>query len=653
VKIKDIYVLDTPFQEHYNNLFRYIQDKSYLSNEVKSFILEKEFFNVNPAYYLYYPRLFYSGESKLKDKFIDNLSIAGFLLYKSTLIKDDIIDKNHLNIDEYSMAGSLQEEATKVLTRIFHNTPSFWLKWEIRKSELKEGYRLDKSLKSINSFDEYVRLCDLKSATGKVAIDCINLNYHHNNGNFDNIFKSHKYFYVAFQILDDIEDIIEDKKNNQFNIAFHELKIELSKREIFLSDISTENLKKYLHLTGVSNNLRKKALRFLEEAEAIASEANLYLWESEIQRLYNTVVSHILNTDGYIKYISRNLFSENYDSALSTINKAIKYIEKKQNIDGSWNEILNSSGVSDTWATGFVLSFISQNQVVQEFNKNTIHKSVNFLSKLNGNWGYNKSWINDCDSTSFSLLALLLNGETNLEEYLYAWVKLQKESGGFSTYSSPHTLVSSLNQKDITSADGWLSEHVCVSSVAFLLLCKLGSYPDEKHKLFKWLLSQRNNNGLFNSYWWTSDLYSSVFILKGLLLDQTNKSNDVLINEIVLSLIKKQNGNGSFGDSFINESPFYTGLVIDALCENKNIFSNHYQIIKKSINWLVNNQQSDGSWVSSYAMRIPHPNNMSPDDAQDWPISTLGTQIRSDDYNRLYSTTVSLSAICKYEGSKL
>ena len=236
-----------------------------------------------------------------------------------------------------------------------------------------------------------------------------------------------------------------------------------------------------------------------------------------------------------------------------------------------------------------------------------------------------------------------MNGETNLVEYLDVWVKLQKESGGFSTYSNSHTLLSSLNQKDITSANGWLSEHACVSSVAYLLLCKSGLYPDKKHKLFKWLLSQRNNNGLFNSYWWTSDIYSSVFILKGLLLDQKDESNAVLINEIVLSLIKKQNKNGSFGDSFINESPFYTGLVIDAMCENKNIFSNHYQPIKKGITWLVNNQQNDGSWASSYAMRIPHPNNTTPDDTGVWPISTLGTQIRSDDYNRLFSTAVALS----------
>ncbi len=242
-----------------------------------------------------------------------------------------------------------------------------------------------------------------------------------------------------------------------------------------------------------------------------------------------------------------------------------------------------------------------------------------------------------------------MNGGTNLEAYLYAWVKLQKESGGFSTYSNPHILISSLNQKDVTSANGWLSEHVCVSSVAYFLLCKSGLYPDKKHKLFNWLLSQRNNNGLFNSYWWTSDIYSSVFILKALLLDQKDESNIVLIKEIVLSLIKKQNGNGSFGDSFINESPFYTGLIIEALCENKNIFRNHYQVIKKGIHWLINNQQNDGSWASSYAMRIPHPNNVSPDDIHDWPISTLGTQIRSVDYNRLFSTTVALSAICKYE----
>lgn len=43
MKIKNIYALDTPFKECYNNLLRYIREESYLPNEVKNFILEKNF----------------------------------------------------------------------------------------------------------------------------------------------------------------------------------------------------------------------------------------------------------------------------------------------------------------------------------------------------------------------------------------------------------------------------------------------------------------------------------------------------------------------------------------------------------------------------------------------------------------------------------
>lgn len=455
---------------------------------------------------------------------------------------------------------------------------------------------------------------------------------------------------MAFQILDDIQDIIEDIDNKQFNIAYYELKKELEERNLKLSDLQISDIKKYLHLTGVSNKLREKAILYLNKAEILAAGLNLPFWTSEIQRLNNTIISHVTNTVGYIKYVSKRNSAKVEGKTTDTIIKAKQYIEKAQLADGSWNEIFNSSGVSDTWATAFILSFLKQKQLDIIIDNNTIDKAIVFLSALDGLWGYNKYWISDCDSTIFSLLSLLHSkAPIDYERHTNRLISLQSKSGGFSTYTDHQMLISSLNQNEVIDVNGWMIEHGCVSSAAFLFLCKLNSYHHERELILEWLVTHRNKDGLFSSYWWTSPLYSSALVLKGLLTFQKkNTSYENLISETINAIINKQNPDGSFGDTFMKQSSFYTGLVLDALCEDKNVTSKYRGSIEKGIRWIQNNQLNDGSWESSYAMRMPHPSNTAPSDLDDWPIATIGTQIRADDYNRLFSTVVCLSAVCKY-----
>jgi hypothetical protein len=644
MNIKKLELLKTPFERAYENLKNFLEKDSVLPDNIKQFILNQEFFKKNPPYYLYYPHLF-CNVSPENANFLERLSIAGFLLYQSTLINDNIFDKSALNAWDFRVAGTLQEEAMRILFNLFGDDPVFWKKWEVRKEEYYEGFKLDKSLTTLNSFEDYVRLCDLKSSIGKVAIDCIC----HKMGQteaYTSLYVSHNYFYVAFQILDDIADVEEDLTAGQFNMAYYELGKDLANRGIDISEIGMSELKKYLHVTGVSNQLRRTALGYLSQAEKIALELNLPLWASEIQRLNNTIIAHIANTEGYIKYISRPKTGKKANPN-GTKEKAIRFIETSQLSDGSWNDFFNSSGVSDTWATAFVLYFLSQQKVGPNIPKHSLSKATSFLAGLNGNWGYHKQWIRDCDSTNFTLLALLSNDADGLDQHIFNWVGLQLMSGAFSTFTDYDLLVSSLNQKDLLGVKGWMVEHACVSSVAFLLLCRLNRYQKEKQKLYEWLLRQRDEKGLFNAYWWTSPLYSTAFILKGLLVDR-REGSAWLIDEIVAALLREQDHDGSFGDSFVKQSPFYTGLILDALCESDRLVKQHSEAIARGVKWLRDNQQDDGGWEPSYAMRMPHPENLQPNDTPQWPVATMGTQIRADDYSRMFSTTVCLSAICKY-----
>jgi squalene cyclase len=616
IRVKKINELDTPFDGMYQVLEEYINGVSHIPQKIKDYILDKRYFHKNPQYYLYYPYLFLS-DNKYDSTFINQLSIAGFLLYKSILIKDDMLDKSRVNVDDFSAAGVMQEEALRMLMCLFGKEDKFWNLWYKRKDEYFHAYKLDKNLKTIDSYEEFENLCDKKSSMGKIGIDSLYFNRENLADEAEQLYLSHKYFYVAFQILDDINDLEEDYNNKQFNIAYFEL--QKICKEKGLVDMSLQNLKKYLCLTGCADDLRKLALQYLNKAEVIANELKLTLWASEIQRLYNTTLSHILNTQGYIQYIEKTQPNEDTECAKSSILGAVQYIEVKQNEDGSWNDFFNSSGVSDTWSTAFMLYFLSQDHVKGKVKSEVINKSIKFIEDRNGQWGYNRFWINDCDSSNFALLALNANNK-NISPFLDELLNKQLAGGGFSTYTDGELLISSLNDTTIKNIEAWCAEHACVSAVTFLLLCSTqNSSTKVFDSLFNWLVRNCDSKGLIKSYWWTSGIYSTSFLIKGLLKKDAHWN---LTYKLCDSVCAEQNDCGSFGDAILENSPFYTGLVVDALCENKTLFAKYKKQVEAAVNWLNNHQLEDGSWSSSYAMRIPHPANSQPEEVNDWPINT-------------------------------
>ena len=69
--------------------------------------------------------------------------------------------------------------------------------------------------------------------------------------------------------------------------------------------------------------------------------------------------------------------------------------------------------------------------------------------------GYNQSWIEDTDSSTFALLALS-NHELFPIKSFHSWLSLQKSSGGFSTYFDEKALASSINKEIDYNVDGWI-----------------------------------------------------------------------------------------------------------------------------------------------------------------------------------------------------
>ena len=78
-------------------------------------------------------------------------------------------------------------------------------------------------------------------------------------------------------------------------------------------------------------------------------------------------------------------------------------------------------------------------------------------------------------------------------------------------------------------------------------------------------------------------------------------------------------------------------------------FNKYEEKIKSGIDFLLKNQFIDGSWDNSYGMRIPSPEIIKPIDKDFIKIKTYGTNCRQLEFNRLFTTSICLNTIYKYQ----
>ncbi len=616
-------------------------------------ILDEKFIDENLLLYTYYPYLF-SDSLKIGGK-VKQLNIAGFIYYKSIIYFDELLDNNRHDEKSLIFITLCQEESIKLLTSLFPIESEFWIIWNKRRQEYFKGYYLDYNSDEIRSYEDFEALADYKSSFGKVSIDSLYLlSSEKNESLYSSLLDSHKYFYVALQIMDDLNDLREDLVNGQFNIAMFELKKELSNRKINYSKCSVEVLSKYLYVFGIAERLFDKCLIYIEKSRNCVTEFDdLNKWRIELDALNNQVVTKKLNVQAFL-YMSQVEFklSIKNRTQFNNINKGIDFLKRAQNTDGSWNEFFNDAGMSDTWATAYLVSFLSQRNVSNSQIELLVKSGKRFLhGAKNGDlWGYNRCWIPDADSTSFTLLALYNNiGKGDIRLSLNQWVKYQNSDGGFATYKSENDILSSLNSnvspKDVV---GWTNSHLCVSVAAFYFLAVTRNDSSSFNKLEKYIVKNVNTHGLWDAYWWTSPIYSTSFMIKSVAYIQ-NEYLLKLIDNSVNQIIRLQNKNGSFGDKYVTNSPFYTGLVIDAICEIPKYFNMFKSQIDNAVDWLKSSQMDDGSWVATSAMRMPDSKITDPSVILEWPEDTKGLNIRAKEFNRLFSTVVSVSALLKYD----
>ncbi len=603
---------------------------------------------MNPNYYHSYPYLFAAAFGEIKEQ-LPKLNIAGFLLFKHVMETDRLLDEGIHNPDAYIRAAAYNEEGIKILSRLFSENSEFWKLWGQRKIEYKQAYKLDKSQK-ISSFDEYEIFADYKSSFGKVAIDALHiLSKNENDKLYEDLLESHKLFSAGVQLVDDILDIREDLDNGQFNMAYFTLKNEFNKRDLTIGSFTVDQIAKQLYIFNVAEQLFERSLTYYLVAEKIAIRYNLEYWSSAIRERYNDALMKKLDAYAFKEHLTRSIILKKEGTSINknpSIENGIEYIESCQNNDGSWIDFYNGAGLSDTWTTAFVLCNLGHKSVKEKISLDVLEKGCAFINNMN-EWGYNKEWIPDADSSSFALLSQFMHNQLPDNSALQKWQKYQSKDGGVVTYNNSVDVISSLNSGENIDVGGWINSHTCVSAAAYYFLSMADGNSQSCRKLEDFMLQRVNEQGLWDAYWWTSPIYSTSFMIKSLPCCFNNSLKEKIIDSME-ALLQFQSENGSFGDQYEKESPFYTSLVIDAFCQHKELYQKSKIQIDKAAQWLLSEQRSNGSWLGTPVLRMPAPEVMEPKNITSWPVGTRGNNIRVVDFNRLFTTSMAVSALSNY-----
>ncbi len=117
-------------------------------------------------------------------------------------------------------------------------------------------------------------------------------------GLYQKLLLSHKYFSVAFQLNDDIQDFKEDLKNKQFNWAIYLLQ----KQKLPHTDPNL--LEKYLYIRGISKEMYQLGIEYCDKALNIVENINVPEWKEVLIYTKATFTNAILEIDNYLKALS-------------------------------------------------------------------------------------------------------------------------------------------------------------------------------------------------------------------------------------------------------------------------------------------------------------------------------------------------------------
>jgi squalene-hopene/tetraprenyl-beta-curcumene cyclase len=325
------------------------------------------------------------------------------------------------------------------------------------------------------------------------------------------------------------------------------------------------------------------------------------------------------------------------------------FLESSRNEDGLWRDFKTLAGLSSDWVTGFVSYALIQAEA-----KPSLASTLLCLAERqreNGGWAYNRSVPTDCDSTAWVVLALSSDPPSHSAaidrgiQYIRAHQSMP--GGGFCTYSSSDRIEAYIGKKGVASVQGWTQPHTCVTAVALQAVLSQKAQLNDPcvDNALAFLKGNREPSGIWGSYWWSGNAYSTFHALRALTCAGAIPSSEQIESAHELERRFRDFLQATKG-SQENAAAFEAAFVLLALLLI--LDSSNCSAAEKLALRLLDQQNPDGSWPASPILRIPPPLTMSPDRRRNWH-GGAGTGIIIPDQCRCFATAAVLWALGAYQ----
>jgi len=301
-------------------------------------------------------------------------------------------------------------------------------------------------------------------------------------------------------------------------------------------------------------------------------------------------------------------------AARTACRSGVRFLLGQQHPDGHWSDWQLPPGPSDQWTTAYIGARLAATpEPLRSGTAEARRAAATWLiehQRPGSGWGYCDVVGADADSTAWSLLFLSAEQVQVDRSSCDFLAGFQRPDDGFSTYGAESGLGS------------WCDSHVDVTAVAARAL---SCWPAHEFgtivgRTLDYLDRQQRPDGLWDSFWWDSPLYSSAAVLA--VMREAGRAIDA--GRIATALERTPADNS-----------FEQALLLECLAQCGSAGEARAAAVQEA---MLGAQLGDGSWPSAPILRLA-----------DWrvtdPAERRNTGTLFADPNRLFTTATAIAAL--------
>jgi len=325
------------------------------------------------------------------------------------------------------------------------------------------------------------------------------------------------------------------------------------------------------------------------------------------------------------------------NSLREAVRKALDFVRAETDASGGWSDFsTNRSGQSTSWVTAYVLWQVGNLLPAREVSRGV---AALLAERQPNGWGFSVLTPPDCDSTLHALRALqILSIEVpDSAQALDFVLSHQTEGGGFATYANANALRNYREEGDGVAYAGWLQPHVCVTTVALETLRTTSPPLSEPFtRASAYLARSQSPEGYWEAYWWRSRTLATARLVQQAPSGPTSSALTSALRAGNAWLERTQHATGFWDNGYDEGVPCLLSTATALAAITATVGTSASALT--AADWLLRQQNHDGSWTSAPVLRIPPPDILSPETWTGWRTGSRGVGSRCSDDRRVYTT---------------